>query len=83
MPVPVRLPELGASNVRLSLWFAEVGDHVFEGDRLVEVILGAATFDVSAPVSGVLSHRFATVDAIVCAGQVLGVLEEDGEEGDP
>ena len=37
MPTPIRLPELGTGPVMLSVWFANVGDQVYEGDRLVEV----------------------------------------------
>ena len=57
--VPVVLPDLGAPQVRLSVWFAEPGDLVYEGDRLVEVRVGGATFDVSAPATGRLADRFA------------------------
>ena len=52
MRTPVLLPELGAGPVRLSLWFAAPGDTVFSGDRLVEVLVNGATFDVSAPAPG-------------------------------
>ena len=36
MRAEIVLPELGAAPVSLSVWFADVGDRVFEGDRLVE-----------------------------------------------
>src|SRR5262245_23376836 len=52
MPRNIILPELGAAPVWLSVWFADLGDAVYEGDRLVEVLVGGATFDVSAPASG-------------------------------
>jgi pyruvate/2-oxoglutarate dehydrogenase complex dihydrolipoamide acyltransferase (E2) component len=75
---PILLPELGAGPARLSVWFAEVGDRVYEGDRLVEVLLGGATFDVAAPATGRLAERWALVDDPLTPGQVLGVVE--GEE---
>ncbi len=59
----------------LSLWFADPGDVVFEGDRLVEVLAGGATFDVPAPATGRLVERRALPDDRLQPGQVLGVLE--------
>ena len=73
--VEVVLPELGARPVWLSLWFASPGDAVFEGDRLVEVLVGGATFDVPAPATGRLSARHALPDDPLSPGQVLGLVE--------
>jgi pyruvate/2-oxoglutarate dehydrogenase complex dihydrolipoamide acyltransferase (E2) component len=70
--VPVVLPELGVESVRLSVWFAEPGDAVYEGDRLVEVAVGGATFDVSSPATGRLAERFALPPDLVTPRQVLG-----------
>jgi pyruvate/2-oxoglutarate dehydrogenase complex dihydrolipoamide acyltransferase (E2) component len=81
MRTPVVLPELGAAPVVLSLWFAAVGDTVFEGERLVEVLAAGATFDVSAPATGKLVERLAWPRDVLRPGQVLGVLEMMREEG--
>jgi pyruvate/2-oxoglutarate dehydrogenase complex dihydrolipoamide acyltransferase (E2) component len=77
MRTPVLLPELGAVPVRLSLWFSSPGDTVFAGDRLVEVIVSGATFDVSAPATGRLIERRAWPRDLLTPGQVLGVVESD------
>jgi pyruvate/2-oxoglutarate dehydrogenase complex dihydrolipoamide acyltransferase (E2) component len=69
------LPELGAARIVLSVWFADPGDLVYEGDRLVEVLVGGASFDVSAPATGRLIERRASADEPLIAGQVLGLLE--------
>jgi hypothetical protein len=69
------LPDLGALPVVLSLWFADPGDEVFEGDRLVEVRVGGATFDVPAPATGRLAERHALPDDPLQPGQVLGLVE--------
>ena len=74
------LPELGAGRLVLSAWFADAGDTVYEGDRLVEVLAGEATFDVSAPATGRLTEKWALPDDAVRPGQVLGVLEAEEEE---
>jgi pyruvate/2-oxoglutarate dehydrogenase complex dihydrolipoamide acyltransferase (E2) component len=80
VPKEILLPELGASPVWLSVWFADVGDEVFEGDRLVEVLIGGATFDVAAPATGRLAEKRAWPRDLIRTGDVLGVLAvEDGE----
>ena len=79
MRTPIILPELGAAPVRLSLWFAAPGDLVFEGDRLVEVVVAGATFDVSAPATGRLIERHAWPRDPLTPGQVLGVMESEPE----
>ena len=73
----VILPEVGASPLILSVWFAEPGDVVYAGDRLVEVSANGATFDVPSPVTGRLAEKFARPDDVVCPGQVLGIVEEE------
>jgi pyruvate/2-oxoglutarate dehydrogenase complex dihydrolipoamide acyltransferase (E2) component len=80
MRTPVVLPDLGAAPVRLSLWLADVGDVVYEGDRLVEVLAAGATFDVPAPVTGRLVERHAWPGDVLAPGQVLGVLEDAGDD---
>jgi pyruvate/2-oxoglutarate dehydrogenase complex dihydrolipoamide acyltransferase (E2) component len=77
MRTPIVLPELGAAPVRLSLWFAAPGDAIFEGDRLVDVVVAGATFDVSAPATGRLIERHAWPRDLLTPGQVLGVMESE------
>jgi pyruvate/2-oxoglutarate dehydrogenase complex dihydrolipoamide acyltransferase (E2) component len=75
MRAVIVLPDLGARPVRLSAWFADSGDEVFEGDRLVEVRVSGATFDVPAPATGRLAEKHAWPDDALGPGQVLGVVE--------
>jgi pyruvate/2-oxoglutarate dehydrogenase complex dihydrolipoamide acyltransferase (E2) component len=75
MQTEIILPELGAAPAVLSVWFADPGDNVYEGDRLVEVLVGEATFDVSAPATGRLAEKRALPDDALRPGQVLGVME--------
>ena len=72
--VPVVLPDLGAPGARVSVWFAEPGDLVYAGDRLVEVGVGGATFDVAAPVTGRLAERLVWPNDEVHPQQVLGTV---------
>ena len=83
----VILPELGTGPdepIIVSYWFAERGDEVWEGDRLVEVVVGPATFDVPAPRSGRLATIQSREDDRVRPGAVLGLLAvaEDGTDPD-
>lgn len=82
----VILPDLGAGPdepIVVSHWFAKLGDIVWEGDRLVEVLVGPVTFDVPAPESGRLARILGGEDDRVIPGDVLGyvaVAEEGGDE---
>jgi pyruvate/2-oxoglutarate dehydrogenase complex dihydrolipoamide acyltransferase (E2) component len=80
MRAEIRLPELGAAPVVLSVWFADPGDQVFEGDRVVEVRVGAATFDVAAPVTGRLAEKLRLPNDTLETGQVLGLVDVDPPE---
>jgi pyruvate/2-oxoglutarate dehydrogenase complex dihydrolipoamide acyltransferase (E2) component len=79
MHAPIILPELGAGPVRLSAWFADPGDAVFEGDRLVEILVGGATFDVSSPATGRLAEKHALPNDSIHPGQTLGTIEVEGQ----
>ncbi len=71
----IRLPELNVSSVVLSVWYAQVGDAVYEGDRVVEVLVGSATFDVPSPTTGTLIEQKSWAGDTLVAGQILGTIE--------
>lgn len=75
MPTPIILPEMGAAPVSVSVWFADVGDAVWQGERIVEVLIDGATFDVVAPATGRLAEKKAFPRDRVSAGQVLGIVD--------
>jgi 2-oxoglutarate dehydrogenase E1 component len=77
--VDVVLPELGLPSVRVSVWYANPGDHVYQGDRLIEVVTEGATFDVPAPVTGELIAQHVFPRDELRAGQVLGAVLADLE----
>jgi pyruvate/2-oxoglutarate dehydrogenase complex dihydrolipoamide acyltransferase (E2) component len=79
MRTPIVLPDLGAAPVRLTVWFSKPGDVVIEGDRVVEVAVAGATFDVSAPATGKLLEHSAWPRDLLTPGQVLGVMESETE----
>lgn len=72
------MPELGLDGIALtaSAWHAEVGTRVYEGDRLLEIFAGEATYDLPSPATGILMEQCVCEDGDVLVGQVLGVVEE-------
>ncbi|MFO0956631.1 MAG: biotin/lipoyl-containing protein [Isosphaeraceae bacterium] len=82
----VVLPDLGTGAdepIVVSHWFAARGDRIWEGDRLVEVLVGPATFDVPAPRSGRLSEIRRREDERVEPGGILGLVAVADEDEDP
>ena len=67
------VPDVGPPEVPivLSLWLIAEGADVLAGDRVVEIVCGAATVDLEAPVSGKLVKQLADEDAPVTAGMVI------------
>jgi pyruvate/2-oxoglutarate dehydrogenase complex dihydrolipoamide acyltransferase (E2) component len=75
--VPIPLPDLGSPRVVFSLWYVRVGDRVFAGDRVAEVRIPGATFDVAAPVNGVFVERLALPNDLLHVGVTLGTIQEE------
>ncbi|MDY3562785.1 lipoyl domain-containing protein [Gemmata sp. JC673] len=73
----ITLPELGSARVVFSLWHVRVGDRVTEGDRIAEVLIPGATFDVPAPATGRLVETFALPNAPLTPGAALGTVVEE------
>jgi pyruvate/2-oxoglutarate dehydrogenase complex dihydrolipoamide acyltransferase (E2) component len=76
---PIVVPELDCPAVILSVWYVKPGEAVYAGDRLVELLLGGATFDITAEYSGTLVEQCARPDDRLSAGQVVGFLEMENE----
>jgi len=74
--VPITLPDLGSDRAAFSLWHVRAGDRVTAGDRIAEVLIPGAVFDVAAPTSGVLVGRAAQPGDALTVGQVIGEIEE-------
>ncbi len=80
----VILPDLGTgpnTPIVVSHWFAGRGERVWEGERLVEVLVGPATFDVPAPATGRLVEIRAREDDPVLPGALLGRIAVPDEDG--
>ena len=77
MRKPVVMPAVGAASAVVSVWYVRPGERVYAGDRLVEVLVGGATFEVPSPTTGILAEKWAFPDERLTPGQVLGVVEEN------
>ena len=76
MLMPIVLPDLGTeTEIRISSWLVDLGDHVEAGDRVAEVLMRGITFDVSASAAGILTVIVKPLDAVVRAGDTLGWIE--------
>jgi pyruvate/2-oxoglutarate dehydrogenase complex dihydrolipoamide acyltransferase (E2) component len=69
------MPDLGVEYASISLWFVEVGEPVWEGERVVEVLTSGATFDVVAPATGRLAAKCVFPNERVENGQTLGTVD--------
>jgi pyruvate dehydrogenase E2 component (dihydrolipoamide acetyltransferase) len=78
--VPITLPDLGTPEATVSVWYVGVGEQVFEGDRVIEVLIRGATFDVPSPVTGFVRDRHVLPGDVVTTGQVLGIIDPDTDE---
>jgi pyruvate/2-oxoglutarate dehydrogenase complex dihydrolipoamide acyltransferase (E2) component len=76
------LPDLGMGDVPVlaSVWLVEVGALVTEGDRLLEVVAGAATVDLPSPATGTLSEVFVSEDDPLVVGQLLAVVDANPQD---
>jgi pyruvate/2-oxoglutarate dehydrogenase complex dihydrolipoamide acyltransferase (E2) component len=79
MREPIVVPDLGTPKVVLSVWYVKPGEFVYAGDRVVELLLGSATFDITAPCAGTLVEQNAAPSERLTAGQVIGHLESEPE----
>ncbi len=79
---PILAPDLdlGDTPVVVSAWLVARGATVVEGDRVVELLAGDVTVDISAPASGVLIERRVGEDEPAPPGQVLGVIADDAQD---
>ena len=74
---PILCPDVGVPAPRFSLWYVRLGEQIFVGDRVAELLIDGATIDVVAAASGILIERSAHPDDVVTPGQFLGAIELD------
>ena len=74
---PLTAPELGASDLRVSVWLVEVGDRAEQGERIVELLTPGMTFDVSMPVAGRITAIEKPIGQSVQPGDILAWIDPE------
>ncbi len=75
----VVIPVLGEKieKATVSYWFFKVGDQVKANDDLVELATDKSTFNLPAPVAGVLTKILSEEGTTVSVGQSIAVISEN------
>ena len=77
----LKLPKMGESvaEATITSWLKDVGDTFEMDDPVLEIATDKVDSEVPSEVDGVLVERFFNVDDVVQVGQVLAVIETDGD----
>ena len=78
----LKLPRMGESvaEATLTSWLKEVGDTVEMDESIFEIATDKVDSEVPSEVDGVLVEKRFNVDDVVKVGQIVAVIEIDGEE---
>lgn len=76
MTVPILIPELGAAGepMRISAWYVESGETVEIDEPVVEIAVGGATCEISAPCRGRITGTLLPLDSPVSVGEVVAMI---------
>ena len=67
----------GMQEATIHCWFYEEGDHVEEGNDLLEVTSEEGTFKIQAPFAGILGEVYFSEGETVSVGEVLCEIENE------
>jgi len=78
MSVEIKVPSVGESisEVQIGAWHAEEGKWVAQDSEIVELETDKATFDVPAPLDGIIVEILKKQGEMAAVGEVIGYLEE-------
>ena len=81
MAVHVIMPKLGMAmkEGRVVKWLYAEGDQVEEGEVLAEIQTEKITYQIEAPISGILAKILVTPGKVAPVGHVIGIMIEEGE----
>jgi 2-oxoglutarate dehydrogenase E2 component (dihydrolipoamide succinyltransferase) len=77
----LKLPKMGESvaEATITSWLKEVGDTIELDEAVLEIATDKVDSEVPSEVDGVLVEKFFNVDDVVQVGQVLAIIEIEGE----
>ena len=75
--IEIKLPPIaeGVNKANVSYWHHGAGDSVKVGEDLVELVTDKATFNLPAPISGIVKEVLVSEGDEVKVGQVLAKIE--------
>jgi len=78
----LKLPKMGESvaEATITSWLKDVGDTIEMDDPILEIATDKVDSEVPSEVNGVIIERFFDVDDVVQVGQVLAVIESEGDD---
>jgi len=78
----LKLPKMGESvaEATITSWLKDVGDTIEMDDIVLEIATDKVDSEVPSDVEGVLVERLFNVDDVVQVGQVLAIIEIDGDD---
>ena len=78
----LKLPKMGESvaEATITSWLKEVGDTIELDEAVLEIATDKVDSEVPSEVEGVLVEKLFNVDDVVQVGQVLAVIETEGED---
>ena len=77
MTTDIIVPKMGQTveTCQLLEWFVQQGDTVTEGDPMFAIETDKASFDIEAPVSGIVKELLVEAGQTVSVMSVIGVIE--------
>ncbi len=81
----IYMPKLGESvqEATITKWFVKEGDSVEEDTSLFEVATDKVDSEIPSPVDGIVKKILFEQDAVVPVGEVVLILEVEGEADEP
>lgn len=78
----LKLPKMGESvaEATITSWLKEVGDTIELDEAVLEIATDKVDSEVPSEVDGVLVEKCFNVDDVVQVGQVIAVIETEGED---
>jgi 2-oxoglutarate dehydrogenase E2 component (dihydrolipoamide succinyltransferase) len=79
------MPKLGESvqEATIITWFKKAGDKVEEDEPILEIATDKVDSEIPSPVDGVIEKILFEVNAVVPVGEVIAIINLDGEESEP
>lgn len=80
----LKLPKMGESvaEATITSWLKEVGDTIELDEAVLEIATDKVDSEVPCEVDGVLVEKLFNVDDVVQVGQVIAVIETDGDDAE-